>query len=202
MMSAPFSTHLVDLGVHFRVSENALRTTHADSVGYQSPGHLEMRRIITLLIPGGQDIVYDLGSDKGRVLCLFAQRQVKRCTGVEFGHPLCDVATITTRNADSLRGRKVRIDIVCEDAATADLNAGTFHFLYNLFGEQTLRDVLVKLQSSFESVPRQVRIVHLHDRHAHVLAESRWLENYHTEWKELAQPGKQASFWRNSRFVV
>ena len=47
-MSASFSTHLIDPGVHFRASENAVQTTHADAVGYQNPDHLELRRIITL----------------------------------------------------------------------------------------------------------------------------------------------------------
>ncbi len=197
-MSTPFSTHLVDPRMYFRAHEKMVQTKHADPVGYQSPDYLELRRIITRLSPGEQDVVYDLGSGKGRVVCLFARRPVKRCIGVEFGRPLCDIAA---RNANSLRGKKARIDIVCEDAATADLNEGTIYFLYNPFGEQTLRDVLVNLQHSLEAAPRQVRLVYLHDRHAHVLAESGWLENYHTEWEHLGNPERRASFWRNSRFV-
>jgi SAM-dependent methyltransferase len=119
-MSAPFFTHLIDPSVHFRADEKAVQTAHADAVGYRSPDYWELRRIIAVLSPGEQDVVYDLGSGEGRVLSLFARRPVKRCIGVEFGRPLCDIAT---RKADSLRGRKACIYIVCEAAAAADLNA-------------------------------------------------------------------------------
>ena len=66
-MSAPFSTDLIDPSVHFRANEKAVQTTHADPVGYQSPDYLELRRIIIPLNPGEQDVVYNLGSGKGRV---------------------------------------------------------------------------------------------------------------------------------------
>lgn len=198
-MSAPFSTHLVDPRVFFRDNEKAVQTKHADPVGYQSPDYLELRRIITHLSPGEQDVVYDLGAGKGRVVCLFARRSVKRCIGVEFARPLCDIAAL---NADSLRGRKAPIDIVCADAAIADLNEGTIYFLYNPFGAQTLRDVLVNLRNSLESTPRQIRLVYMNPQHAHVFAESGWLEHYHTEWEIFRKLGNCTSFWKNSRFVT
>jgi hypothetical protein len=74
-----------------------------------------------------------------------------KCIGVELLAPFCEIAR---RNAAGLRGRKAPIQIVCGDAATAELSEGTIYFMFNPFGADTLRDTLENIRGSLSQEPR------------------------------------------------
>jgi hypothetical protein len=47
-----------------------------DGSGYESPDYANLRKIIAFVDPKPHDVVFDLGSGMGRVLCLFARRKL------------------------------------------------------------------------------------------------------------------------------
>src|SRR6266540_3445903 len=77
------------------------------------------------------DVFYDVGCGAGRVLCLVACRQVRKCVGIELSELLCKLAA---ENACRLKHCKSVIEIVQGDAALADYRAGTVYFFFNPFG--------------------------------------------------------------------
>ena len=169
---------------------------HQDGVQYEVPDYLYMRRVRDMLQPGAQDVVFDIGCGMGRFLCLMARESVRKCVGVELQPQLCEAAR---KNAANLRGRKAPIEIVCGDAATADLSEGTIFYMYNPFGPQTMADVLANIGNSLAKNPRNVRIVYYNALYQDLFQRSGWLEKQR-EFK--VKSGMPVSFWRNRADVV
>jgi precorrin-6B methylase 2 len=164
---------------------------HADSCIYLAPDYWCVYRVARILRLKADDVFFDLGSGMGRILCVLARRNIRKCVGIELYEELCDMAR---SNALWLRGRKVPIEVRCGDAAVADLNEGTIYFMYNPFGADTLRDVLENIRKSLLSFPRSIRIVYYNSVHESVFRTCEWLERseaFHTF------TGRTVTFWKN-----
>lgn len=166
-------------------------TRHDDNVVYESADYAFLYKIRRLLRLQPNDVFYDVGSGMGRVLCVMARRRVRKCVGIELFEPLCESAI---RNAKSLRARRSPIEIVCGDAATADLSDGTVYFLYNPFGRETMADVLRNISHSLESNPRQIKIVYYNAVHNDLLAATGWLRCFYrfSTWSR-----RQVTLWKS-----
>ena len=79
------------------------KVKHDDNKGYASFDYYWIRKCRNILNPGSTDIFYDLGSGMGRVVCIFAQKKLQKCVGIEFVEDLCN---ISRSNAERLTGRK------------------------------------------------------------------------------------------------
>lgn len=122
-----------------------------------------------------EDVVYDIGCGKGRLLCVAARMGVRRCVGIE----VCDdLAQAAMCNARTMRPPKSSIEIRATDAATEDYSDGTVYCLFNPFGEQTLRSVLQRIHRTLVDNPRRIRIGYASPNHDHVLRTARWLRQY------------------------
>jgi SAM-dependent methyltransferase len=164
---------------------------HDDGTAYQSPDYWYVYRIARLLEPTPQDVFYDLGSGKGRILCVMARRRLKRCIGIELFDSLCEVARA---NANRLRGRETSIEIRCEDAARANLADGTIYFMFNPFGAETMSDVLDNIEASLQENPRTITIVY-HNAYLDALLEERsWLQKCYSF---STRNGAVVSFWKS-----
>jgi SAM-dependent methyltransferase len=167
------------------------KTKHKDNHAYASPDYWYLRRVISVLDPGPDDVVYDLGCGMGRFLCIVARKRVRRCVGVELFEPLCRKAE---ENALNLRGRQSQIDILCSDVVTADLSDGTIYFLFNPFGPDTMRDALANIKDTLGANPRGIRIAYFNSSHENILASCGWLEKFH---RFDTYSGMPVTFWRN-----
>jgi len=168
----------------------ALPAKHQDNFGYDSPEYWYLHAIVRRLKPAREDVFYDIGCGMGRVLCLVARRQIRKCVGIELFEPLCQMAR---QNALRLRGRKTPILVNCEDAATADLSDGTIYYLYNPFGKETLQDFLANLKTSVSRAPRSVTLVYYNSVYESIMSESGWL----TKVDEFTTfSGQQVTFWK------
>ena len=130
---------------------------HQDNCAYGTPDYYYIYRIIKVLNPQPDDVVYDIGSGKGRILCVMSRRNVKKCVGIELFEGLCVAARA---NAGKMRRRRAPIEIRCEDASVADVSDGTVYFLFNPFGKETLTEMLVNIENSLTKNPRRIRIVY------------------------------------------
>lgn len=175
----------------FDPGQEVPRSRFGDPGRYESPDYWNLRKIIRKLAPSNHDVVYDMGSGKGRVLCLFARHPVKRCIGIELYEPLCEIAR---KNADRLRRRKAPVDIICVDAADGPLEDGTIYFMFNPFGPDTMRAVVRRIVASLESEPRTVTIVYYNERHEDVLASCEALRKRET-LRTIS--GVSIGFWTN-----
>ncbi len=164
---------------------------HDDNFEYASPDYWYIRAIANRLKLAREDVFYDIGCGMGRILCVVARRRIRKCVGIELLEPLCEKAR---RNALRLRGRKAPIEIICADAATADLSEGTIYFLFNPFGKDTLRVLLANLQTSISRDPRKVTLVYYNSVHESVLEASGWLDKS-DEFNTLS--GLHVTFWKS-----
>ena len=166
---------------------------HGDNFAYASPDYWYVRKLVRVLQPTSEDVVYDLGCGKGRILCIVARRPVQKCVGIELLEPLCEVARM---NARRLRGRRARVDIVRGDCATADLSDGTIYCMFNPFGRRTMEDTLANIRTSLARNPRSISIVYYNAVYEDLLERCGWLERYH---QFSTRSGLRVTFWRNCR---
>lgn len=164
---------------------------HADNHIYTSPDYIYVRKIIRLAEPKPTDVLFDLGSGMGRIVCVAARLPFRKCVGVEILPHLCD---ISRRNAKALRGRRAPIEIICGDCASVDMTEGTMYFMFNPFGVNTLCDTLTHIHRSLTTNPRSVKIIYYNSFHEDVLTESGWLVKYRA-FTTLS--GLPVTYWRN-----
>lgn len=164
---------------------------HDDNFVYRAASYRTIRRVIRFINPSSNDVVYDIGAGKGRVICEFARLRIRKAVGVELNESLCNVAR---QNAERLRKRRAPIEIRCEDATSSDMSDGTLFFMFLPFGPETLKDVLQNLKRSLISHPRTIRIVYWRPAYKEVLESSDWLYQY-AEMKTLR--GDTILFWQS-----
>jgi len=168
------------------------KAKHHDNKWYESPDYWYIRKAASIIDPRPEtDVLYDLGSGKGRILCEMARRPFKKVVGVELFEALCEAAK---RNAARVRGRKAPIEIVCDDATRVDLAEATVYFMFNPFGIDTMRDVVGNIGQSLATNPRRIIVVYYNDVHADVLSACEWLRRYHVFHTAT---GCRVSFWRS-----
>jgi SAM-dependent methyltransferase len=168
-----------------------------DAVAYEPMDYPLVRNFLRVLNAQPDDIVYDIGCGMGRILCLAARQPVKGCVGIEISPTFAEMAR---DNARHMRGRRAPIDIIHTDATLADYSDGTVFFLFNPFGERTLRQVLLRIQESLRQRPRPIRIGYGNPVHEDILEECGWLHRYATygaPWYE-----RPSSFWRSVPLVT
>lgn len=113
----------------------------------------------------------DFGSGKGRVMLMAAMAGFRRVIGVELDPVLCE---ITSQNFDVNPALFRRVQsVVCNEDATkytppTDINVV---FLYNPFGCDLVRAVILNLLQSFHASSRPIYIIYVNPICAHVLIE-------------------------------
>jgi len=142
----------------------------SDSAGYQPTYHHVLPLLLHYL--DHDDTFVDVGCGKGRVLWFVAtRRRLRKAIGIEIEHELAQIAR---ENIAKARLR-TPVTIIEEDASKADLSEGTVYYLYNPFGQETLRRFLKNIQRSLQTHPRDIRIVYLNPKPAQLLDEAIWL---------------------------
>jgi predicted RNA methylase len=174
------------------------KAKYHDNVRYESPDYWCIRKVRKILKSGTEanEVFYDLGSGKGRVLCVMAQRPFMRVVGVELFENLCEVAR---QNALHMRWRKAPIEIFCADAAQTDLSDGTDYFMFNPFGVDTMREVITNIKNSLIISPSRITIVYYNAVHEDILKSCEWLQMFyffHTA------TGRRVSFWKNFMLIT
>ena len=118
-----------------------------------------MDRLPEAVVPGATFV--DLGSGRGRVLLMAAERPFRRVVGVEFAAELHQSAQDNIRRFPAARMR-------CSDVTSVLGDAAAFPFPYdplvlyldNPFSERIMAVVLRNLRASYEHSPRPVIVVY------------------------------------------
>lgn len=167
------------------------QSRHKDSVIYCPADYFNLRRIVRILAPSSDDVFYDIGCGKGRVVCVLARWPLRRVVGIDVSESLCAAAR---KNVERLRRPKALVEIRCEDAVQTELSDGTIYFMFNPFGEVTMRAFLGNLERSLNIRPRRIKVVYYNPVFDEVLRSVGWLEPVR-EFKTLA--GGRVAFYEN-----
>lgn len=167
------------VGARYELPENRgiqpEKSAYHDNVYYEPLNYHNIRRMLRLLDLRCDDVLYDVGCGKGRILCVAARKRLKRVVGVELFDELCETARA---NARRMRGRNTPIDVICGDATHMDYADGTVFVFYNPFGEATMSAVMNNLRESFHRHPRNIRIGYYMPVCENVLDKELWLAKY------------------------
>lgn len=164
---------------------------HGDGNRYQAPDYNNLFKLRRMLHLQEDDVFYDIGCGKGRVLCVIARKRLRKVIGVELVPQLCDRAE---DNAEKMRGRQSPIEIRCGDACEADLSGGTVYYFYNTFGPRTMQEVLEKIRHE-ASPAKPARIVYYNALQEDLFSAVGWLRRYYA-FKTYT--GRVVSFWQSA----
>jgi SAM-dependent methyltransferase len=131
--------------------------------------------ILDALALRSDDVVIDVGSGPGRVVCAAATYPIREAIGVEID---ADLATIAAGNAARMRGRRAPIRFVCQSALEFDFDPATVVIMFHPFGPGTMQAFLRRLGESLERRPRMLRLVYVNPWLAPLVAAQPWLELY------------------------
>jgi predicted RNA methylase len=187
-------------GIQTTVLSGSHRPQFTDDTGYEPAKYPAIRACLRAVRLSNRDVFFDIGCGMGRVVCMAARHPVLKCIGVEY---LPSLAAIADLNAARLRGRRAPVQVWVGDIGDFGYAEGTVFFLYNPFGEQTMRRFIECLRQSLVTRPRRIRIIYVSPYQGHVLSECRWLErqftldvHYHV-WVKV-----KAEFWENVDYLA
>lgn len=166
-----------------------------DASHYATMRYATINRILDRLSLQPADVFVDVGSGKGRVLCLAARHTVREVIGIEMVPELCRVAE---KNSRHLRGRKSPIVIYNSLAQEFDYTKGTVFTFFNPFGAETLSIVLDRIQAGLEKSPRPIRIAYANPEHDVILSQRPWLDRYEVWLKEELGMEHSVTFYRSN----
>jgi predicted RNA methylase len=157
-------------------AEVANTAVHSDGTRYQSSRPRDFRRLVRTLplaLPQDSYTFVDLGCGKGRVLILAAEYGFQRVLGIELDSRLVEVARANVRSVQARQQNRMdKVEVLTGDAATFTLPLGpTIIYMYNPFGEQTVREVASNVQRSLELNPRPLLVVYYNPVHQHLFKE-------------------------------
>lgn len=145
---------------------------YADAERYEPVPYFLLERVFARLALGPDDVFVDIGSGKGRVVCLAARRRLREVIGVEIEPELHAEAR---ENLQRLRGRRAPVRLLCQSATEFDFRGVTAIGLLNPFSGETMAATLRALQRSLARQPRLVRIAYVNAVCADLFARQPWL---------------------------
>ncbi len=151
----------------------SLRAECRDGHCYRPTPYWMLPSIIDRLEPTPNDVVFDIGCGKGRVVAMFSRCRVRKVIGIEINPALAQVAA---DNAQRVRGRRSPIQILNENAANVNFDSGTIFFLFNPFGPDTIGSVLSRIRESMRACPRRVQIAYYNPKYTDAFEDASWLE--------------------------
>lgn len=128
----------------------------------------------------------DIGSGKGRAICIAAQMGARQLTGIEFSPKLFRKAEKNINIARSQNPRS-RINLINNDAFFYVFPDDTdVIFLYNPFNDFIMEQVVNNLIESIYRQPRKVSIIYINPECKHVFLDRGFIQTYsHTKLKYL-----------------
>ena len=123
----------------------------------------------------------DIGSGKGRALCIAASKGFKQVTGIDFSKELCDAAkdnlAVTKQKIPSLQ-----YNIVNNDAFYFEIPDDVdCIFFFNPFDEIIMSAVANNILTSLQNHPRKVNIIYVNPLHKELFIKAGFKEIWHSK---------------------
>jgi predicted RNA methylase len=146
-----------------RVLQSELRVeslNQSDAAPYFPTRGRAFRKALEAFQVPKEGTLVDLGSGKGKILLLAAQRGYPRVRGIEFSP---DLARIADANIERMRGKLGNADVrtICTDVTTYEFAPDeNVFFMFAPFGPAVMRQTMSNLQDSLDKHPRRIWIIY------------------------------------------
>ncbi len=152
-----------------------------------------LRKALSEIGIGREDIFVDFGSGKGRCLLIASEFPFCRIVGVEFSTTLCGIAAENVRRFRARHPCVPPIDIIEADAAEVCIEPDwSVLYFFNPFDAQILQRVLAKIEQSYLAHPRRIRLLYYHPVCGDLVEKYRFL---HRE-RDFHIMGRQISWYQ------
>jgi cyclopropane fatty-acyl-phospholipid synthase-like methyltransferase len=122
------------------------------------------------------DVFFDVGCGRGRVVCFMAAQGAGKIVGLEIIEEFVEQSKAHAAAVASRGGADIVI-LRCDAAAVppAVIDEGTVFFLHSPFGFRTLRDFVDGVGESLRRRPRALTVVYYKPTHRWYLDDRPWL---------------------------
>jgi len=121
----------------------------------------------------------DIGSGKGRVLCVAAAKGCKKVSGIDFSKDLC-ISALNNLSIIQKSYPTLEAKIVCSDAFTYFIPDDVdCIFFFNPFDEYLMKGVLNKIQYSLINHPRKLKIIYANPIYKSLFIDNEFIETFH-----------------------
>ena len=122
----------------------------------------------------------DIGSGKGRVLCVAATKGFKKVTGVEFSGEMCDNARANLEITKKAKPH-LQYSLYNMDAANFEIpNDADCIFFFNPFDDIIMQQVVNNIKKSLEKFPRDMNIIYANPLYNNLLFNIGFAEKYYS----------------------
>lgn len=162
-----------------KMERNGIDITHATI--YMPVSYIFLEEIFQQLPVSVKDHFLDIGSGKGRAMCMAAHYGFKKVTGIDFSKELCDAAK------DNLAITQQRIpalsyEITNNDAFYFKIPADVdCIFFFNPFDEIIMSGVADNILNSLQHHPRKVYIIYVNPLHKQLFTNLGFEETWHSK---------------------
>ena len=144
------------------LEELTIQSDILDSTDYQSTNIWQVKKLFanSLLKNPSEHTFVDVGCGKGKVLLEAAKHGFKKCIGIDFSDDLCRIAQ---KNSQIFQDGIFcdRIKIIKKDARHYKFdNDENLIFMFNPFGESSLKEVLNNIYNSLAKNPRKLLMIY------------------------------------------
>ncbi len=123
----------------------------------------------------------DLGSGKGRALCIAPSYGIQQLTGIDFSKNLCNAAIENLENL-KIKYPGIEYKIINNDAFYYEIpNTVDLIFLFNPFDEIILKGVTENMEASLKEKPRKLWILYVNPLHKEILLHAGFKEVFHVK---------------------
>jgi len=135
---------------------------YGDNNPYEPIPFTQLKRLFKALPIDAREYSFiDLGCGKGAALVLAVEQGFRSAVGVEFDEDLAACAARNLQHVCAGRLPSCTVDIVTTDAAQYQFPyIPSIVFIYNSFGEDTMRAVLRNIEKSLTRHPRELYIAY------------------------------------------
>ncbi len=136
--------------------------------------------ILNPALPAGRHFL-DMGSGKGRALCIAAHKGFNQVTGLDFSKALCTAAT------ENLTKTKQQIPtfnfkVINNDAFYFEIPDDVdCIFFFNPFDEIIMSAVVNNIFTSLQSNPRKMNIIYVNPLHKELFLKAGFTETWHSK---------------------
>ena len=175
-MHGPLRKRLNNLFWEYRLgvsTRGIVDIDNPDSYHYATMFYSTIQRMVRFLDLQPTDVVVDVGSGRGRILCCAACHSVRKVVGIDLSEELCSDARV---NARRMRERRSPIEVHQGLAQNFDYSAGTVFIFFNPFGASTLDAVLTKISADVKA--GLIRMAYANPVHEDIFRNHHWLHRY------------------------
>lgn len=162
-----------------KMERKGIDITHATI--YMPVSYIFLEEIFQQLPVSVKDHFLDIGSGKGRAMCMAAHYGFKKVTGIDFSKELCDAAK------DNLAITQQRIPALSYEISNND----AFYFkipadvdcifFFNPFDEIIMSGVADNILNSLQHHPRKVYIIYVNPLHKELFTNLGFKETWHSK---------------------